>query len=163
MQAALSGNTPAYVEDRTPANETAYHARFFFHPNGTTTAGAATSILTGLNASGKVIFRVQYRTSGANLQLRAGVLQSGGSQALTGWVTVTNAPHAIEIAWQSGAAASYSLYIDGAVIQTLGGLDTSAYLLDKVRLGPSVGLTASVAGTEYFDEFASTRGSYIGP
>ncbi len=163
MQAVLSGNTPAYVEDRTPANETGYHARFSFNPNGTTTGGAATSILTGLTSTGKVIFRVQYRTSGANQQLRAGVLQLSGTQALTGWVTITNAPHVIEIAWQGGAGSSYTLYIDGAAVQTLSGLDTSTYLLDKVRLGPSVGLSTSVLGTEYFDGFASTRGSYIGP
>ncbi len=163
LQVVLAGNTPGYVEDGSPNGETLYHARFYFNPNSTETGGAATSILTGLTSSGKTIFRVQYRKNGTSYQLRAGAMLLSGSQAFTTWYTVTNAAHAVEIAWQADTAASFGLYIDGVLRQTLTGIDTSTYLLDKVRMGPSVGLTTSVIGTEFFDAFASTRLGYIGP
>jgi hypothetical protein len=162
MQAVISGNTPSYVEDGTPANESVYHGRFYFNPNSTATKGAATDILTGLNTGGKTIFRVQYRKYGSSYQVRAGIL-SGSSQSYTKWYTISNAAHAIEIAWQSNARASFSLYIDGSLKQTLTRKNTSAYLLDRIRMGPSGGLKSTTAGTEYFDGYESRRQSYIGP
>jgi len=90
------------------------------------------------------------------------VLRSGG-QTSTSWYTISNAAHAIEIDWQSAASASSRLYIDGVLKQTLSGLNTSAYLLDSVRLGPSAGLGGGSSGTEYFDSFVSNNSSYIGP
>ena len=162
MQAVISGNTPGYVEDGTPANESSYHARFYFNPNSTATGGTSTNILTGLNTSGTIIFRVQYRKNGSNYQIRAGALNNG-STTYTNWYTVSNAAHPIEIAWQSNTGASFSLYLDGALKQTLTGLNTGSYLLDRIRMGPSGGLSSSTSGTEYFDAFVSTRVSYIGP
>jgi hypothetical protein len=163
MRAVLTGNTPGYVTDNTPAAETSYHARFYFHPNGTITNGNAHDIFVGRNAAGAIIFRVQYRRTSSGLyQIRAGVLGSSGT-SYTGWQTISDAPHAIEIAWQSAASASYSLYIDGALKQTLSGLNTSARKLESVRLGPSAGLTRNMSGTEYYDAFVSSRNTYIGP
>jgi hypothetical protein len=162
MQSTISGNTPSYVEDGSPANETSYHARFYFNPNGTSTGAAATDILTGLNSAGRIIFRVQYRTSGSNYQVRAGVLNSNIT-TYTSWFTISNAAHPVEIAWLSNTSGPFSLYVDGALKQTLTNRNTSAYLLDRVRMGPSSGLGSSVLGTEYFDDFVSTRNTYIGP
>ena len=163
MQAVISGNTPSYVQDDTPANETSYRARFYFNPNGTSTGGTQHDILVGRNAGGAVIFRVQYRRTGAGLyQIRAGTVRSGGT-TYTAWYSVDNAAHSVEIAWQSASSATFSLYVDGTLRQTLTGLNTSAYRLETVRLGPSSGLNASALGTEYYDEFVSTRNTYIGP
>ena len=163
MRAVLSGNTPGYVTDNTPINETSYHARFYLHPNGTSPRGSAHDIFVGREASGATIFRVQYRRTTSGLyQIRGAVLRSGGT-SYTGWQTITNAPHAIEIAWQSSVSASFSLYIDGVLKQTLSGLNTSARKLESVLLGPSSGLTRSMSGTEYYDAFVSGRNSYIGP
>ena len=161
MRALITGNTPAYVRDDTPANETSYHARFYFHPNATVENGH--QIFVGRNTVGTTIFRIEYRRTNAGvLQIRARVQRSGG-QSSTGWYTITNAAHAIEIDWQSAASASFRLYIDGVLKQTLSGLNTSAYLLDSVRLGPSGGLGGGSSGTEYFDSFVSNRNAYIGP
>ena len=162
MQAVINGNTPSYVEDGTPANESSYHARFYFNPHGTTTGGSATYIFTGLDAGGNEIFSVQYRTSGSKYQVRAGLLNRG-RQSYTSWYTLSNAAHPIEIAWQSSANASFSLYIDGALASTMNNKNTSSYLVDRVRMGPSGGLGSSTSGSEYYDAFASTRTSYIGP
>jgi subtilisin family serine protease len=162
MQLVLNGNTPGYVEDGSPANESTYHARFYFNPNSTATGGSATDILTGLNSNGTSLFRVQYRQSNGNYQIRAGVL-SNGSLSYTNWYTVSNSAHSIEVAWQASSSASFSLYMDGSLKQTLTNRKTSTYRVDRIRLGPSGGLNSSTVGTEYFDAFVSTRSTYIGP
>jgi hypothetical protein len=163
MQAQIGGITPIYVQDNTPASERSYRARFAFHPNGARTGISEHDIFAGRNASGASIFRVQYRrTTAGAFQIRAGVLRSGGT-SWTNWSSVTNAAHTVEIGWQSATSAAFALFLDGVVRGTLTGLNTSAYTLDSVRLGPSAGLGASMAGVEYYDTFVSTRGGAIGP
>jgi len=155
------------VQDNTPANEASYHARFYFNPNSTSTGNGGHDVFVGRNTGGTNIFRLQYRRTGNGpytYQVRAVVRRSNGSaEAATTWYTITNAAHAIEIAWQSSLSASFRLYIDGALKQTLINLNTNAFRLDSVRLGPSGGLTGGTAGTEYYDAFFSTRTTYIGP
>jgi hypothetical protein len=167
MQAVINGNTPGYVTDLTPIQEPEYHARFYFNPNGTLTGqNQAYAIFSGADAADTTIFRVQYRRQnqgGGTYQIRASAL-SGGAFVNTAWNTITpNDPHSIEIAWASGNPASFSLSIDGGLAEELTGLDTSAYLLDAVQLGPSVGLANQASGTLYFDAFASRRYTAIGP
>jgi hypothetical protein len=53
--------------------------------------------------------------------------------------------------------------VDGVLQQTLTGLNTAAFTVDTVLLGPSGGLVATAGGTPYFDQFESRRTSYIGP
>jgi hypothetical protein len=165
MQAQITTTSGIYVTDTTPANETGYHARFYFNPNSTSTGSGQQDIFVGLNSGGTTILRVQYQRIGSTpytYQIRAGVARKSGT-TYTNWQTISNAAHPIEIAWQAGSSASFSLYIDGALKQTLTGLNTSAYTLDAVRLGPSGGISAGSSGTEYFDAFVSTHTTYIGP
>jgi len=167
MQARVNGNTPGYVTDGTPILDPSYHARFYFNPHGTTTGNVlqAVTIFAGQNAAGTNIFQVQYRrlnAGGGTYQVRLAVLRAGGTST-TNWYNITNnAWNAIEIAWQSGTNATASLYTNGTLRQSLTGLNTSAYLLDAVRLGPSAGLVAGASGTMYFDSFVSTRNTVIG-
>jgi serine protease AprX len=161
MQALISRSTSGYVADTTPANETSYHARFYFNANGVTAGSVAHDILVGLNAANQTVFRVQLRRSGGNYQTGVQVMRSRGTTS-TSWYNIGTGFHAIEIAWQSASKASVGLSIDGAVKQTLTGLDTSAYKLEAIRLGPQ-GTLSNVAGTEYFDSFVSTRNTVIGP
>ena len=161
MAAAISGGTSGYVQDSRPNNETSYHARFYFSPNGAGINSTAQDIFDGLNAGGQAAFRVQLRRSGGNYQIRSVVSRSGGATS-TSWYSITNAYHAIEIAWQTASSASFGLYIDGSAQQTLAALNTSAYTIKSVQLGPLAGLSGS-PGSEYFDSFVSTRTSYIGP
>ena len=169
MQTVLSGSPARYVTDLTPSLETSYHARFYFNPNGVLPNGANNSgfvtIFSGLNATNSNVFQVQFRrliAGGGTYQVRLGILRAGGT-TFTVPFNITNAAHAIEIAWQSGTSVSASLYIDGALQQTLTGLNTSAFTLESVRLGPSAGLVAASTGTLYFDAFDSTRTTIIGP
>jgi hypothetical protein len=162
LRTVLTGNTPSYLIDTRPTNEASAHARFRFDPNGTTTAGLVTTILQGRTSSGVTAFWVQYRTSAGAFQVRGLVQRSGGTTA-TNWYSVTDAPHAIEIAWASAASASFSLYVDGALQQTLSALNTSSWKLETTWLGPSAGLATGVSGTEFYDDYAMTRTSLIGP
>jgi hypothetical protein len=79
-----------------------------------------------------------------------------GTQVFTDWYDISNAPHQVEIAWQSNSSSGFNLLIDGFLRRSLHG-DTSAYTLDSVRLGPSSGLTATATGSLYFDQFNSNR------
>jgi hypothetical protein len=169
MQALISSGTSGYVQDAGPANETSYRARFYFNPAGYTTGNGgnptAVTIFNGLNAGNSTIFQVQYRRStntGYQVRLVVNRAGGGGGTSTTSWYAINNnAWNAIEIAWQSAASASASLYTGGALRQTLTGMDTSAYTLDAVRLGPQGTLPNS--GTVYFDSFISTPNLYIGP
>jgi hypothetical protein len=163
MQVILAGTTVVgYVTDVTPMAEPGYHARFYFNPNSTTTGNATPDIFVGLDSGGAVLFRVQYnRTNQGVYRVRAVVTRAGGTTA-TGWFSINNAWNAIEIAWQSGNPASFKLYTNGTLRRTLTGLNTSAYRLDSVWLGPSGSLGNNVNGTMYFDDFVSTRNTYIG-
>jgi hypothetical protein len=160
MQATVSGNTPAYVQDTSPANEATYAATFAFKPNGTTTNGNPTDILSALSGgtSPAQVLAIQYRrvTGPVRLQLRLSVARKGGTTT-TGWYTVGEAWHTVGVTWSSGTSASAALRIDGATAETLTRLDTSARRIETARLGPSGGLGSGMAGTEWFDAFASTR------
>ena len=161
LAAAIGGGASGYVIDNTPANESSYRARFYFHPNSVTISSTAQDIFVGVNAGGQVVFRVQLRRSSSSYQIGTTVTRSGGSTS-TSWYTISNAYHAIEISWQAATSASFSLYIDGTLKKTLTKLNTSAYKVEAVYLGPSAGF-GSVQGTEYFDSFVAQRSAYIGP
>ena len=151
-----------------PADEASYHARFYFNPNSAlSNNNQEITLFEGRDAGGTSIFRIEYRrrnAQGGTYQVRAVVLTAGGEQA-TDWVGLSGtAATAVEVAWASDAAASFSLYVDGALQQTLTGLDTSGYLVNEVTLGPSGGAGLSGAsGSVYLDAFDSTRYTVIGP
>jgi hypothetical protein len=162
LSVQISGSSTSYVTDSRPAAETSYHARFWFNPRGMLTAGKSVDVLTGRSSGGSTLFRVQYRlSSGGQPQVRTGVARSGGT-TYTSWFTIANASHSIEIGWQAATSAKFTFAIDGATVQTLTGLATSADRLETVRLGPSGGLASGMTGTLYFDGFVSTRTSPIG-
>jgi hypothetical protein len=145
MAALVSGGTSGYAQNNAPTNETSYHARFYFNPANLTNVNAtARTIFVGLNSANANVFTVQLRRNGGNYQVSAVVSR------------------AIEIGWQNAASASFTLYTGGTLRQTLTALNTSAFTLDTVQLGPQ-GTLGTVGGTAYFDSFASTRNTVVGP
>ncbi len=160
MAAVVNGVTPAYAVDSTPSYEARYQASFYFHPNGTETSGGQHEILLGRDERGLTIFGLQFEHNApGGYEVRAWARTRSG-QVFTNWHEFSNAAHLLELAWESGPAAALGLSVDGTVLQRLTGLDTSNYLVDEVWLGPSSGLVDGMAGTEYFDQFNSTRGIY---
>jgi hypothetical protein len=166
MQVAINGNTPGYVTDLTPVSDATYRARFYFNPNGTLSGNTQMDIFAARNAAGTNVVRVQYRrtnAAGGTYQVRLAVARAGGTTT-TNWFTIANnTAHAIELDWQSAASATIRFYVDGALRQTLTGLNTSAFRVDSALLGPSAGLVGASSGTMYLDHFESRRNTYIGP
>jgi hypothetical protein len=54
------------------------------------------------------------------------------------------------------------MWIDGALVSSLSGLDNHASGIDFVRLG-ALSVKTAAAGTLFFDAFDSRRASYVGP
>lgn len=164
MQALINNTSPLYVTDRSPNAEAGYHARFYFSPNGVAPSNTnPQDIVVGRSAAGTSIFRVQFRRSSGSYQVRGLILANSGLNQTTSWYTISNASHAIEIAWQASASGSLSLWIDGTLKETRSGVANGNYRLEEIRLGPSSGIASGTTGTEYFDAFVSTRNTYIGP
>ena len=57
---------------------------------------------------------------------------------------------------------TFSLWVDGTLVQTLTGLDNGNSAVDFVRMG-ALSLKPGVTGALRFDEFESRRQTYIGP
>lgn len=171
LQATIDGTAKLYVQDESPDAETRYRARFYFDPNGFT-PGTDTQRVLILQAFSrtpdrrKLIQLMVKRTSG-QYRLMAKVRLDDGTAVTTPWVPFSDAPHAIELDWQRASSAvsadgHFELFLDGASVSSLTGLDNASHFLDFVRLG-AVGVRATTSGTIYFDDFVSHRTSYIGP
>jgi FtsP/CotA-like multicopper oxidase with cupredoxin domain len=156
---------PAYVYDTSPNAEVMYDANFYFNPN-MAVVNSPVDIFLGLDQNGQPIFGVQYQYVDTNtFQLRSWVLHND-NPVYSSWDVFATDPgedapaptitHKIDIAWTSGVHAGFSFYVDDHLFTTLSG-DTSAYQLDEVILGPSLGLAAGDSGSMYFDEFTSSR------
>lgn len=157
------GSQNRYVTDQTPAAETSYRARFYFNPNGVTGNNTTRQIMRGMNGN-TTVFTLSVRrqcstqncSQGNDWQVGVTVSRAGGSGSTsTNWYTIpSNGYTAIEIAWASGNAATFSLSTGGVVRQTLTGLNTSAYALESIELGPR---GSTLGSTWYFDNFTSAR------
>jgi hypothetical protein len=165
MAAAISSGTSGYVQDNSPSAEPTYHARFYLNPNNATVSSTSTTIFTGLNSANQTVFTVQLRRTSLLFSVQyavAATVSTAGGSTTTNWVNIPATGFtAVEIAWQSGTSASFSLYTGGTLRQTLTGQNTSAFTLETVQLGPQGSLT-NLSGTIYFDTFASTRTTVIG-
>jgi hypothetical protein len=165
MQAVMSGTTSMYVTDSTPAALSAYHARFRFSPNGTAVGTNGHDLFVGLDASGKTLVVAQVRSATNGYEIRLGA-NSSGTVKYSAWTAVTNAAHTIEVSWQAATTGSgknglAGIWMDGTLKQSVAALTNGTMRLEDARLGPQ-NLSQKVTGTEYFDAFASTKGSYIG-
>jgi hypothetical protein len=159
-----SAQEPAYVYDTFPTAEVSYDANFYFNPNKTVSIDPV-DIFLGLDQIDQPIFGIQYQSiDSSSFQLRAWVLQNGIPQ-YTGWDVFATEPghqpaatitHKLDVAWTAGAQAGFSFYVDDILFQSMAG-DTSAYQLEEVVLGPSLGLSDGASGSMYFDEFTSSR------
>jgi hypothetical protein len=157
-----------YVRDETPNAETRYRARFYFDPNSISMAsGEGHDIFQAYHGTSTAL-QVQFRFSGGAYQVRARIRDDASGYTISAWYTITDASHFIELDWLAATAAgandgALTLWLDGALMQTLSGVDNDTRRIDQVRLGPLSGLDAGTSGTEFFDAFESRRTTYIGP
>ncbi len=156
MQAGLSNGDPAYLSQLLPAGETSYHTSFYFDPNSAVLGAQEVDILMGLNG-GTPVFGIQAAASTLNdYQVRGWVL-ANGILHYTDWYGISDEVHKLALSWMADASGSLSLTIDGGPTRALTGLDTSAYVLHEIRLGPSNNLDTAASGTLFFDGFVATR------
>ena len=143
--------TPKYVQDNTPTNATAFKARFYLN-GGSTLAdtGASGFVFLARDGAGANLIRVAL--TGGSLQTTV-----TGSAAAIPAIPITAGYYSVEIEWAQGAAAPFSIKVQGAgsataVTQTTT-TNNAAGVLKDVRLG----LSAASTGTVFFDEYDSRR------
>jgi hypothetical protein len=162
LQATVNDNNPLYVRDTRPANETRYRLRFRFHPNGIAMADGDAHTLFAARQGSTEVFRLLFRRSGGNYQLRGQIRNDATTYTATSWFTITNAAQVIEIEWQAATAPGANngllrLWLNGALRQTLSGIDNDTRRVDEVRLGPQAGIDNGTRGVMFFDHFESWR------
>jgi uncharacterized protein YjiK len=170
LQGVIANTTAMYVQDDSPNAEPRYRARFYFDPNSLVMAsGDYQYILQGYaNAANTNVLRVEFKNTLGVYQLRARILNDSGVWQNTPYISIADAPHAIEVDWAAASAVNandgyLTFWVDGVQQGSLVGIDDDTYRMERARLGLTYISTAGTSGTYYFDAFESRRQSYIGP
>ena len=167
MQVVINDTTNMYTVDDTPNAETRYRARFYFDPNSLSMAdGNAHYILIAYDTT--AVFNMDFRIFSGSYQIRLRQQNDSQTTSSTAWVTISDAPHFIEMDWWAATAAGannggVTLWIDGVQAGSLSGLDNDTRRIEQVRFGAVSGIDVSTLGTYYLDAFESRRQTYIGP
>lgn len=151
--AGLSGR--AYVQDDSPASETAYQVELWVDADALA-MGTADELehFVAYDAAGTPHLRVLLLdgpavamevVDGSDVAHRSTSIPLG-----SGW-------HELALDWAASAAATVSLTVDGATTQQLTGVDTSSRRVDFVRWGSVDGTMAGISGAILLDDFASWR------
>lgn len=169
MQVLINDGNNLYTIDDAPNAEPRYRVRFYFDPNSLSMAtGDTFNLFRAFMGTSRSVLQVAFRYSSGSYQLRGAVLNDSSSFVTTGWVTISDDPHSIELDWRAATSAgandgSLTLWIDGVEQGTLSGLDNDTWRIDEVRLGVLASIPTSTRGTYFFDGFESRRETYIGP
>ena len=169
LQVKIAYTTSVYLTDDLPAAEPRYSARFYFDPNSIVMVDNDNhAIFYGYNSTSDVVLRIQFRYAASDYQLRAGLLEDSTTFTNTGWITISDAPHALEVDWQAASAVdandgSLTFWIDDVPTADLTGCDNDTRSIDRVRLGAVASIDPGTHGTYYFDAFESHRQTSIGP
>ena len=148
----VGGATPKYVQDNTPTNATAFKSRFYINTGSPLVdTGAAGFVFLARDGAGANLIRIAL--TGGNLQATV----TGSAAAIPAIPVVAGRYYSVEIEWAQGAAAPFSIKVQGAgaaapTTQTTTTNNASGVLKD-VRLGLSAGST----GTVFLDEYDSRR------
>ncbi|MEO8392377.1 MAG: choice-of-anchor Q domain-containing protein, partial [Chloroflexota bacterium] len=168
LQVPIASTASAYVTDDSPNAEAHYRARFYFDPNSLVMANGSNFFLVyAYQGTSTVVLQMQMQFSNGSYQVRTGALNDAGSVVYTSYVTISDAPHMIELNWLASSAVganngTLTTWIDQVQQPTLSGIDNDTRRIDRVRLGTVAGLDAGTSGTIYFDAFVSRRLTYIG-
>jgi len=172
LQAVVDDTAGLFVQDDLPEDEGRYRARFWLDPNGFDPGESAgkrrTRVLLAFqDAPTRRLMAVVLRRISGQYALMGRARRDDNSQANTGFFAISDAPHAVEVAWSQSSTPDASdgtleMWIDGALVSSLSGLDNHASGIDFVRLG-ALSVKTAAGGTLFFDAFDSRRASYVGP
>jgi hypothetical protein len=165
MKVTIDDTNNIYTTDDNPTSETHYRARFYFNPNSLKMAsGNAFFIFNGFKGTSGAVFRLELGSGANGYQIRVKVMNDASSWTNGPWVPISNAGHSIEIEWLSASkTGGINLWVDGAQVAAVSGINNGTLRVDRVRLGAVGGIDSGTAGTFYIDAFESRRQSYIGP
>jgi len=142
-----------YVQDNTPTNATGFKARVYVLPSAAplVDTGAGGFVFLARDGAGANLIRIAL--TGGNLQTTV----TGSAAAIPAIPVTAGRYYSIELEWAQGAAAPFSIKVQGAgeatpVVQTTT-TNNAAGVLKDVRLG----LSANSTGTVFFDEYDSRR------
>jgi hypothetical protein len=172
LQVVINSTSSIYASYNLPSSEPQYRARFYFDPNSIAMTDAnAHYLCIGYDAvatTASAVFNLDFRYSAGAYQVR--LRQQDDSQATvsTPWVTITDAPHVVELQWWAATSAGannggIALWVDGVQTGSLSNLDNDTRRIERVRLGAASSVDAGTVGTYYIDAFESRRQTYIGP
>jgi hypothetical protein len=169
MRAVINNTTSIYVTDDRPNSEPRYRVRFYFDPNSISMSnGNAHFIFYGYTGTSTDVLRIEFRRSSGLYQVQAALRNDKSSWSTSNWITISDAPHSVELDWRASTGAganngSLTFWIDGTQQANLTGVDNDTRRMDRVRMGAVSGLDSGTLGTYYFDAFESRRQTYIGP
>ena len=131
--------------------------------------GDAHLIFQGFAGSGTTqVLQLELRFQATGYEVRALLANDAKAWAPTNWISLSDAPHALEIDWRASTAAGANnggliFWVDGVQQANLTGVDNDTRRIDQVRLGAAGGVDTGTRGTYYFDAFESRRLTFIGP
>jgi hypothetical protein len=170
LQGVVDDTAGLYVQDDSPEDEGRYRVRFSIDPNGFDPGEAAgkrrTRVLLAFqDAPTRRLFAVVLRRLNGQYAIGARARRDDNTQASTPFFNVGDAPHFVDVAWTQASTADANdgrldLWIDGAHVSTLPGLDNNASGIDFVRLG-ALSVKATATGTLFWDGFESRRVSGV--
>lgn len=168
IQAVINDNNALYMTDNTPNAEPHYRARFYFDPNSIIMADRdAHYLFYGYTGSAPVL-RVELRRSKGNYQLRAAARNDSNGWTNSAWMSISDAPHFLELDWRAASVAGLNdgiltFWIDEVQVGSLSGIDNDTRRIDAIQIGAVAEIDAGTRGIYYFDAFESRRATYIGP
>jgi len=157
------------VLDSTPDSETRYRFRFYLDPNSLTMAGDDEfSIVILYNAAWGAVFNLKLAYKSGAYAIVGNDATDGAWNKSTNYITITDAPHCIEVDWKASSAPLandgwYTVWIDGTQMAVVTGIDNDASNIGAISLGAVEELDAGTSGTFYIDDFSSNDdGNIIG-
>ena len=170
LQGVVDDTAGLFVQDDSPEDEGRYRVRFSVDPNGFDPGEAAgkrrTRVLIAFqDAPTRRLLAVVLRRLNGQYAIGARARQDDNTQVSTPFFNIADVPLFVDVAWTRASTPDANdgrldLWIDGAHVSTLPGLDNHASGIDFVRLG-ALSVKATATGTLFWDGFESRRVSGV--
>ena len=176
--AAINGSFGACVDrgtdkrkqliDETPVDQTSFSARFNIDINSLSMAEGTRFRFAQVKMGAQRPFFIVLRYLGGKYHIQLNTLQDDLTKIKTGWYPLSDAPHTIEVDWEAASSDGANdgwvkLYLDDALLQTLGSLDNDTIFVYSFKLGFTSRLTGKlISGIFYLDDVATSNTGHIG-